>query len=64
MSIFLSPLKLARLERGLTQLDVYLLTGISSPRISLAERGLIKLRPKETDALAKELRVSRAKIAR
>ena len=54
MAGFLSPLRKARLERGLSQVDVYLRTGVNQTRLSLAERGLIDLSPRELEALCHE----------
>jgi transcriptional regulator with XRE-family HTH domain len=51
----LKNLKLARLERSLSQLELAILAEVSPNRISLAERGLTILEIEEYQRLAKEL---------
>jgi len=52
MSYKLEPLRLARLTRGLTQLDVAMSAGVSQPRLSYSERGYNFLKPYEKKRLA------------
>ncbi|SPF42629.1 Cro/Cl family transcriptional regulator (fragment) [Syntrophobacter sp. SbD1] len=48
-------LREARFRKKMTQYDLWLLTGVSAPRISLAERGFAVLRKREREAIAKAL---------
>ena len=41
----------------MTQYDLWKLTGINPPRISLAERGFIKLKEAEREAMSEALKV-------
>jgi len=49
----LHPLKLNRLEKGLTQYDLSLLSGIPQVRLSYAERGYPVLNPKQKEVLSR-----------
>jgi transcriptional regulator with XRE-family HTH domain len=49
----LNPLKLARLEKGLSQWQVSIATGISQSTISLYEQEYRKPKPEHKEALAK-----------
>lgn len=51
-------LREARFHKRMTQYDLWRLTGISAPRISLAERGFAILKKHEREALAKALGTS------
>jgi len=51
----MSPLRLARLNLGRTLLEIQLATGISAPKLSAVERGLVPLRPRERRVLAEAL---------
>jgi transcriptional regulator with XRE-family HTH domain len=45
-------LREARFQRRMTQYDLWALTGINAPRISLAERGFVALKKREREAIA------------
>lgn len=45
-------LREARFQKRMTQYDLWRLTGINAPRISLAERGFTRLRKSEREAIA------------
>jgi transcriptional regulator with XRE-family HTH domain len=49
----LLPLKLKRLERGLSQYALSLLCGVSQVKICYAEKGYPALNPRQKDAIAK-----------
>jgi len=57
----ISPMKLERIKRGLSQIDLWMQTGIPQWRISLIERGLPP-KPDERRKLAQALRVSEDEI--
>lgn len=48
-------LREARFQKRMTQYDLWRATGISAPRISLAERGFTKLKKSEREAIADAL---------
>ena len=50
----ISPLKLERIKREITQVDLWMKTGIPQWRISLIERG-VQPKPEETRKIAKAL---------
>jgi transcriptional regulator with XRE-family HTH domain len=56
-----SPLRIERIKRGKTQIDLWVQTGIPQWRISLIERG-IPPRPDEARKLAEALQVSPVEI--
>lgn len=53
-----NKLKAERLARGLTQVELWLLTKASIRRISAIERGLIEAKPEEKRRIAKALEMS------
>ena len=54
----LNPLKLKRLERGLSQYELAYLTKITQTRICYAEKGLTVLKKAQKSRIAKVLKVS------
>ena len=50
-------LREARFQKRRTQYDLWRLTGINAPRLSLAERGFVKLKKSEREAVAAALGV-------
>ena len=53
----MNPLRLKRLERGLTQYSLYSLTKVPQPYISLAEKGFPILKKDHMEKIAKALGV-------
>lgn len=51
-----SQLRAKRVLSGLTLYDVWIVSGIDPPRLSLIERGFKRLKPEEIPKLAKALR--------
>ncbi|HXG55706.1 MAG TPA: helix-turn-helix transcriptional regulator [Vicinamibacterales bacterium] len=54
----LTFLRRARLERGLTQLDLALKTGIAASRLSVVERGILQPTAQEVDRIAATLKIT------
>jgi transcriptional regulator with XRE-family HTH domain len=52
--VMISPLKLERIKRGFTQIDLWMKTGIPQWRISLIERGIAP-KPEEAQKIAEAL---------
>jgi len=57
----ISNLRIARLRRGKTQIDLWMATGIPQWRISLIERGIVP-KPEERRRIAKALGVSEKEL--
>ena len=55
-------LKEARFKKGMTQYELWRLTGITAPRISLAERGFVFLKKREREVIACALGVPTEQI--
>jgi len=58
----ISPVRKARLLRGLTQLDISFPTGINLSKISMIERGYIIPRPEEKRLIAMALETTVSEI--
>ena len=56
-----SALKVERTKRGMTQIDLWMSTGIPQWRISLIERGIIP-KPEEAQKIAEALGVTEADL--
>ncbi|MEE9213734.1 MAG: helix-turn-helix transcriptional regulator [Thermodesulfobacteriota bacterium] len=53
----LNNLKLTRVARGITQLDLQIMTGIQQSKISHAEKGVLPLKKEEKQRIEKALKV-------
>jgi transcriptional regulator with XRE-family HTH domain len=53
----LHPLRIKRLERGLSQYELAFMTGISQPKICYTEKGLSLLKKCQKRKIAKALKV-------
>ena len=51
----MNRLRIIRAEKGITQFDLRIKTGINQSKISLAENGYIELRDDEKEKIAKAL---------